>query len=547
MKISQASRYLFVFWFVLSCFPLTAGAETTHRSTLGETAFPTSAGPEAQAQFLEGLLALHSFEYQDAREFFLAAQKIEPEFAMAYWGEAMTYNESLFHVDDLEKGRAALERLAPTAEERRAKAPTEREKAYFDTVEILFGEGSRLERDLAYLAAMGQLAERFPEDLDAASFYALAILGTSRGGRDTRIYMRAAAVAEEVFAKNPRHPGAAHYLIHAYDDPVHAPLGLRPARVYADVAPAAEHAQHMPSHIFLALGMWPEVISSNLDSAASGEARRVRRGTGVGDRPYHAMLWLQYAYLQLGQVDEAIKLLAQVAEDDRVSGDESDKRTRAALAEMRAIHMVELGDVKHLPPAPDLANLHPDRMASSFYADGLAALARDDLQGCLAVADQMLAQYGLKSPGDEAPKGAARAMAGHLNEEGYSSYGNLDFRPVQIMDLELRAQVHFRAGRHEQAFTLLEEATEIEAQRPFGFGPPIPPKPSHELYGELLLAADRPAGAVEQFEKALERAPRRALALRGLLAAAKRNGDEATARRAAEELESLHPADKKTT
>ncbi|MEM7588448.1 MAG: hypothetical protein AAF560_33980, partial [Acidobacteriota bacterium] len=233
---------------------------------LGKTEFPNSGSAEAQPHFLRGLLNLHSFEYSDARRDFRKAREIDPEFAMATWGEAMTYNFPIWLREDLTAGRSALEQLAPTAEERLALAPTEREKGYLGAVELLFGEGDKRQRDEAYRQAMADLAERFPEDLDAAAFHSLAILGTCHDGRDIPRYMQAAAVAEEVFSKNPQHPGAAHYLIHSYDDPVHAPLGLRAARVYADIAPAATHALHMPSHIFLALGMWPETATSNEDS-----------------------------------------------------------------------------------------------------------------------------------------------------------------------------------------------------------------------------------------------------------------------------------------
>ena len=229
---------------------ITPLAATAGESELGKIHFPTSGSPEAQEHFLRGALLLHSFEYDDARDAFRAAREVEPDFAMAAWGEAMTYNHPLWLRQNPDEARAALEQLAPTPEARLAKAPTEREKGYLRAVEILYGDGDKLARDLAYAETMGELSARFPEDLDAAAFHALALLGTCHDGRDTATYMRAAAIVEEVFAENPEHPGAAHYLIHSYDDPVHAPLGLRAARLYAEIAPAAVHALHMPSHVF---------------------------------------------------------------------------------------------------------------------------------------------------------------------------------------------------------------------------------------------------------------------------------------------------------
>ena len=154
-------------------------------------------------------------------------RKVDTAFSMAYWGEAMTYNQPIWHKQQTAEARAVLESLAPTLEERLAKAPTPREKDYLRAIDLLYyGSEDKEERDRAYLAATLQLYESYPEDLDAAAFHALAILGSSHGGRDFAKYMRAAAVVEEVFARNPRHPGAAHYLIHSYDDPVHAPLGF---------------------------------------------------------------------------------------------------------------------------------------------------------------------------------------------------------------------------------------------------------------------------------------------------------------------------------
>jgi hypothetical protein len=136
---------------------------------------------------------------------------------------------------------------------------------------------------------MQQLAEQYPEDLEASAFYALALLGSAQGVRDDRVYMKAASIAEGVFQRHPRHPGAVHYLIHSYDDPIHAPLGLRAANIYASIAPAAAHAQHMPSHIFMALGMWDKVVHANETAWAASETRRKTKGLSIGDRPYHTL------------------------------------------------------------------------------------------------------------------------------------------------------------------------------------------------------------------------------------------------------------------
>ena len=502
-------------------------------SQLGRTDFPNSGASEAQEAFIKGLLLLHSFEYTDARESFRDAQEIDPDFAMAYWGEAMTHNHPLWLEESLSDARASLDRLGDTPAERLAKAGTEREKGYLGAVEILFGEGDKLTRDLAYAEAMKGLMEAYPEDLDAASFYALALLGTCHDGRETATYMRAAAIVEEVFAANPLHPGAAHYLIHSYDDPVHAPLGLRPARVYAQIAPAAEHALHMPSHIFLPLGMWKETAEANEASYEAAEARRIRKELGVGFRGYHAMQWLHYAYLQMGEFEKAKKLLVQITADN----EETDsRRARGHLALMRGAWAVETERWDDLPPGPDLGDLSPNMVASDLYATGLAALGRDDVQAARAVLEDLSSRF--DDGGEEAESGDQC----HSNTSGYSRFGGVRDGPAKITRLQLEALILQAEGRRTEALGLLAEATELEEQESFGFGPPVPVQPSHELYGELLLAADDAAAAQAQFEISDRRAPRRARTIQGLLTAARKAGDEESATRAAEILRDLRPA-----
>ena len=233
---------------------------------LGEIQFPNSGAPAAQPDFLRGVLLLYSFEYRDARRAFQAAERIDPGFAMAYWGEALTYDETIWYEEDLTGARAALARLATTPAPRAARAGTLRERMYLASVEQLYGDGDKTQRDARYSAALAALVGKFPHDLNARTFYALSLLGLSNGVRNVHNYMHAAAEAEEVLQVDPCHPGALHYLIHATDDPVHAILGLQAARRLGEVAPASEHALHMSSHIYMALGMWQDVVRANLAS-----------------------------------------------------------------------------------------------------------------------------------------------------------------------------------------------------------------------------------------------------------------------------------------
>jgi hypothetical protein len=521
----------------------TGGSGEGTAARLGEIHFPTSAGAAAQAQFERGVLLLHSFEYDDAAAAFRDAERLEPGFAMACWGEAMTYNHPLWHQQDAKAARAALERLATTPAARAAKAPTAREKAYLAAVETLYGEGDKALRDRLYAAAMERLAASDPADQEAASFYALALLGSCENGRDVPTYMRAAAVAEEVFAENPRHPGAVHYLIHAYDDPVHAPLGLRPARVYARIAPAAAHALHMPSHIFLALGMWDEAAASNEASWAASEERRQRLGLPLDERGYHALAWLHYAHLQQGRFREARKLLATMADDARQSGS---ARTREHLALMQAGYRIETRQWRaDLGGLPDLAGLDDGIAAAALFAHGLAALETGNLAGARTDLDRIgeRQRHGGGAVSSHAEHGAGsgkdRGAAGSLRP--VPSTAGVLYAELEVL-LGLARERERHAGREASrearsaAVAALERAAADEDAMSYEFGPPVAVKPPHELAGELLLDLGEAAPARLQFELSLARAPRRSLSLLGAARAAARAGDQPAAEHAYAEL-----------
>ena len=498
-------------------------------SELGKIDFPTSGSPEAQEHFIQGALLLHSFEFEDAAEAFQQAQQIKPDFAMAYWGEALTHNHPLWEQQDAEAAREVLVRLAPTPEERLAKAPTEREKDYLRTVEVLYGEGTKQERDFAYLDAIRQIAGKYPDDLEASSLHALATLGTSHDGRDFRIYMRAAALAEEVFAKNPLHPGAAHYLVHSYDDPVHAPLGLRAAQVYAKIAPAAAHALHMPSHVFVSLGMWDEAAASNEDSWEAAEARVQRKNLGVEDRGYHALLWLEYAYLQQGRYREARKLLDIIEADAEKSGS---KLTRRHLVALRSHYRVESRHWQGDSIEVDTSGLRTAATAKDLFVHGMSAVKKGDL----ARAKIKLAK--LRSFLDEDRERIEKGSG----EGGVDYLGPL--RGAEVTALELEALLRLAEGKAAGATQIMQSAVAAEDELSLGYGPPYPVKPAHELFGEILLELDRPEEAREQFERALDRAPRRALSLLGLARAAAKAGDSQKAQDTYAELQRVwHRAD----
>ena len=255
-------RSLIAFIAVVFTWSVAAGAQSAAPGELGSVSFPTSAKGPSQTAFLVGVKALHNFEFDTAGEAFREAQKADPGFALAYWGEAMSYNHPLWAEQDIASARRALERLAPTAAARAAKAPAGKERGLVEAVDVLFGAGDKYARDVAYSAAMKRLHEQQPADDEVSVLYALSLLGTARPGeKSVRNAMQAAAIAEDIFQRNPKHPGAAHFIIHSFDDPDHAILALPAARAYSKIAPAAAHALHMPSHIFVQLGMWDDVVA----------------------------------------------------------------------------------------------------------------------------------------------------------------------------------------------------------------------------------------------------------------------------------------------
>jgi hypothetical protein len=328
-----------------------SGSPASAAGGYGHVDFANSGAPAAQADFLEGLALLHDFEYPAAAAAFRRAEAADPGFAMAYWGEAMTFNHPIWMQQDLKAARDALNKLAPTPAARRGRAKTEREKEYLDAVEILYGDGSKEERDFRFEDALAKLHARYLDDVDATAFYGLAILGTAHAGRDIATYMRAAGVLEEAWVNHREHPGLVHYLIHSYDDPTHAPLGLRAARIYAKIAPAAGHAQHMTSHIFLALGMWQEVVQANI--AAMADVDRARKAEGKGPaRCGHYPSWLGYGYLQLGQMDKArsavascrVSVESQAAMDHPGMSMDPDLSLSGSYANMRLRYLLDTGD-----------------------------------------------------------------------------------------------------------------------------------------------------------------------------------------------------------
>ncbi|HJS74126.1 MAG TPA: hypothetical protein VJ921_07570 [Vicinamibacteria bacterium] len=514
----------------LSVLPLAcdvAGRSETNLDT-GAIVFPTSARSErAQSHFLRGVDALHSFWYEVALEEFQEAARIEPGFAMAYWGEAMAHNHPIWgDPQETEAARAALSKIPESSR------ITERERAWLDAVKVLYGEGEKEDRDRAYATAMEALFRADPEDPEAALFYALALLGTVRPedpeGVETRL--RAGAIAEGVFQSHPDHPGAAHYVLHAYDDPENAGRALDAAKRYSRIAPEAPHALHMPSHIFLQLGMWPEAAASNEASWAASTRWVEREGLATGKRDYHSLHWLQYVYLQQGRYREARELLSEM-ERSLAGIDPADARSLAFAAfthaQMAAAFLIETEQWTSVEALSEPEPAPKDAQSAAGDLNPLAAFAV--VAEIPIVFARGLARAAAGSP--EAMESARRLRSIREASPEQEPFVAAIVRGTEIQELEIEALLMASKGKFADALRLAKQAAAIEGAMPPPPGPPPILKPSHELLGEILLRAGQPQEAAKAFETSLLRHKDRARSLLGLA----RSGDTAAYRRLGEQ------------
>ncbi|HKR22472.1 MAG TPA: hypothetical protein VJS17_07755, partial [Pyrinomonadaceae bacterium] len=349
----------------------------------------------------------------------------------------------------------------------------------------------------------------YPDDLDAAAFYSLSLLGLVRSEEKSyRFQARAGAIALEVYAKNPNHPGAAHYIIHAFDDPDHAIIALPAARRYASIAPEAHHARHMPSHIFLQLGMWPEAASSNEAAWESSDAWMKRKNLSLSVRDYHSLHWLAYAYLQQGRYKKAEQLLSLMKKV--MSESTYDNKLRPGYyennwANMAAAFIVETERWNRT------GELFPESKPGTEQTGTNGSHGSHDATLRTSMAGRNLPIFirGLASAVNASPADLS-AIAG-------------------VNKLEVEALNASMKKDHATAIDLMKKATALEEERGAPYGPPTLIKPSHELFGEILLRAGQPKEAAEKFQVALLRQPNRARSLLGLARASAQSGDRATA------------------
>lgn len=489
-----------------------------HSPQLGTIAFQTSCSPAAQAIFLRGLGWLHSFEYEQAESTFNKAATSDPSCGIAYWGAAM----SLYHPLWAPPTPAELVRARTVLGKAESAPPkTQRERDYVAAIGVFF-EGSdtvdHKTRVLAYNAAMSALHKRYPADREAAVFYALSQTAAGTLDNDPGFTREkdAAAILETVLKDEPDHPGVAHYLIHSFDYPPLANLAVPAAKRYASIAPASPHAQHMPSHIFTRLGMWPDSISSNLRSAAAARDLLKAKGFVGGSREeLHAMDYLAYAYLQTGEDRAAERVLAHLGQMLKVdepifsvayAATAIPARLALERRQWKAAAALELPpNVRALAPLESFswgqAHLHFAR-AVGAARDGNAAAARQEIAKLRGIEDQ------LRIPPGGYDWKSQVSISRHIAE---SWLANAD-------------------SRSDEAVALMEAAADLDDSKEKHPVTPGAILPAREQLGELLLELGQPAKSLAAYEASLKRTPGRLAGLYGAAQAANLAGDTTKAR-----------------
>ncbi len=490
--------------------PLSGSQEGHSGHDVGAVHFPVSCSPAAQKVFDRGVALLHSFWYDEARRTFTEVAEIDRGCAMAYWGMAMSLYHPLWAPPtpgDLAKGQAAVEKAKSAA------AKTQRERDYIVALEAFYHDSnsrSHSARALAWRKAMERLSERYPEDREAAIFFALSLLGTASATDKTYANQkRAAVILNRILPEQPNHPGIAHYLIHAYDSPQLAALALPAARSYAKTAPAVPHALHMPSHIFTALGLWDDSIESNLASASAARKHLANPSPGFASQDeLHAMDYLVYAYLQTCRDSAARSLVERTAAITSV--DQNVFQAAYALAAIPARYAIErrrwsIAASLEARPSSIAWSEFPYAEAITHFARALGAARSGNPAAARAEIDRLAA--------------IRRALT---QVEGQYDWG----AQVEIQRLSATAWAEHSQGDDVSALHAMRSAAELEDSTEKHPVTPGPVLPARELLGELFLELDRPELALAEFEAVLRRSPGRFNATYGAARAAELSGDQ---------------------
>ena len=480
--------------------------EDLTETQLGTVHFPVSCAAPVQKPFARGVALLHSFWYEEAEKEFAQIAKDDPHCAMAHWGVAMSIWHQLWNEPDAKVIARGLEE-ANTARTLAAKA-TPREQGYIAAIGAFYSDSDKLDhaaRAKAYSDAMKKVYEAYPDDHEAATFYALSLLASEPHDDATFANRKAAAaILEKLFATEPDHPGVAHYLIHAYDKPQLAQLGIPAARRYAQVAPAAPHALHMPSHIFARVGLWQDDINSNLASIAATRKTAAMHMGGEGHQ-FHAMSFLFYAYLQSGRESDAKALMDEIAK----------------MPEMH--DMYGLGFDPHLAMEANLASLYPLEMRDWAAAAALTPMnVPNTAEESFGYWAKAIGSAHLHRPEDVRKDVTAMAAI----HQKFVDDKKKDFADATENDLkQAQAWLAFSEGKYDDAVEALRPIADKEdaiGDEPQGI-------PTREMIAEMLLEAKRPQQALAEYQTDLKFNPNRFNGLAGTARAAEEAGKQSEA------------------
>ena len=526
MKYALLSAALIV---ALVCHSHAQHGDHRHDSSekLGDVTFVVSCAPQVQTHFNHAVAWLHSFEYDEAEKAFQEVAARDPKCAMAYWGVAMSNYHPLWAApttEELQRGWSAIEKAKSVS------AQTQRERDYINALEIFYKDSATLDhrtRTFAYSDAMKRLYQNNPSDQEAAVFYALALITTGTMSHD-KTYARekeAAQILNAVLARQPQHPGVAHYLIHSYDYPLLAQLALPAARSYAKIAPASAHAQHMPSHIFIRLGLWQEAIRSNLDAEASAKAYAQRQKLkGAWDEQLHAMDYLAYAYLQTAQDKQALAVLEEL---NRIQNTEPKNFKVAyaftAIPARYALERKRWDEATRLTLPQNTVSMFP--WARFGWAEAHIHFAR---------------AVGFARTGNTSGARTEAEKLAALRDGLVTPKGEYDWATqVEIERRIAAAWLAYAEGKNDEALKLMRAVADLDDATDKHPVTPGAILPAREQLGELLLEMKQPTAALQEFETSLRSAPERFNGLYGAARAASLASDQKKARSYYEKLVAL--------
>jgi len=485
-------RFSLILMVLASLFPCHAQQVSANAGTsggLGKVVFPNSCSSAAQAVLVKGIAQLHSFQYAAAESAFTDATYADSRCAMAYWGLTMSSYRPLWDGADqkaLNKGRHFLDQI------QKDWPVSRREREYINAIAIIFSDNRRLgdERIADYSRAMAEIAKHYPDDGEAQAFYALSLLALPHDDTKTREHV--IAILNKLMLSQPEHPGAVHYLIHAADTAELAPQGLEAARRYAKIAPDSSHALHMPAHIFVRLGLWQESVDSNL-AAAAAAAEATKNHMGEAQYQFHAMDFLDFSYLQLGEEAKAQQVI-----------DDLNKVTGASDSWIKNLRVIL--------STRNLLELHRWKDALAFTPQGDAF----EFQLVYALRSIAAARTGDSHAAKENYKNLKKALKQKAGKDRLEDYRRQ----------EVEAWVAFSKGDNKKAVKLMRSAADKQDKEDSGDFT----VPAREMLADLLMELHQPAQALSEYEAALKISPNRFNDLYGAATSAQTAGDSSKAK-----------------